>query len=166
MYQSIVEQMRVQSLCPIPQGTKAAITETLNKTVQQIILETSMTRAVVVDSEKANRGALRQKLHNLYGDNIFIVAEAFSVVSAIDSIITTAPDIVFLDIEIIGGTGFDILDVFPDRTFAVIFVTSYSTFGQEAFRYKALDYILKPIDPEKLREAVKRFFILNIQDSI
>lgn len=118
-----------------------------------------MLRAVIVDDEKAQRFTLQRKLQDTFPDVVTIAGEAFSVDTAIDAIQSHKPDIVFLDIDLIGGTGFDVLDAFSELSFSVIFVTSYPEFGARAFRYQAIDYILKPIDPEELREAVNR--VLN-----
>lgn len=118
-----------------------------------------MLRAIIVDDEKAQRQMLQRKLGDSCAETIMIVGEAFSVDSAIAAIQTHKPDIVFLDIDLIGGTGFDVLDAFAELTFAIIFVTSYPEFGARAFRYQAIDYILKPIDPQELEEAVNR--VLN-----
>lgn len=113
-------------------------------------------KAVIVDDEQAQRSLLANKLQAIYSDQVIIVGEAFSVDSAIKEIQICQPDIVFLDIEIIGGSGFDVLDAFAEPTFSVVFVTSFPEFGAQAFRYQAIDYILKPIDPNDLYEAVRR----------
>ncbi|MCB0637125.1 MAG: response regulator transcription factor, partial [Lewinella sp.] len=68
----------------------------------------------------------------------------------------TKPDIVFLDISFGNETGFDLLEQLPPQHFSLIFVTAYDQFALDAFRYNALDYVLKPIDPEALRKAVAK----------
>lgn len=118
-----------------------------------------MLRAIIVDDEKAQRLTLQRKLEAAFSDTVTIIGEAFSVDTAIFAIHNLEPDIVFLDVDLIGGTGFDVLDAFSALTFEVVFVTSYPEFGARAFRYQAIDYILKPIDPDELRDAVKR--VLN-----
>lgn len=120
--------------------------------------ETTALRGIIVDDEKTHRFTLRKKITDIFQRRIEIVAEAFSVDSAVAVIHNNRPDIVFLDIDIIGGTGFDVLDIFPERTFEVILVSSYPQFGPQAFRYKALDYILKPIEEEHLARAIERVF--------
>jgi two-component system LytT family response regulator len=118
-------------------------------------------RTVIVDDEKAQRSALQRKLEDTFGRQIVVSGEAFSVDSAISIISDCQPDLLFLDIDLIGGTGFDVLDAFPNPHFAVIFVTSFPEFGARAFRYAAIDYILKPVDPIHLQEAVERVFMLR-----
>lgn len=115
-------------------------------------------RAIVIDDENAQRSILKRKITENFPDGIAIVGEAFSVDTAIAAIHTLNPDIVFLDIELIGGTGFDVLDAFEEMDFEVIFVTSYPEFGARAFRYEAIDYILKPIEPQDLKDAIERVF--------
>jgi two-component system LytT family response regulator len=66
------------------------------------------------------------------------------------------PDIIFLDILLGDGTGFDLLEIFPDMTARVIFITASDEFALRAFRFAAIDYLLKPIDPEQLKSAVAR----------
>ena len=118
-------------------------------------------RIVIVDDEKSQRSALKRKLEDTFGRQIIVSGEAFSVDSAISIITDCQPDLLFLDIDLIGGTGFDVLDAFPNPTFAVIFVTSFPEFGARAFRYAAIDYILKPVDPLHLQKAVERIFALR-----
>lgn len=142
-------------------NTEAAAVETLNQTAQQTTLETTIVSAVIVDDEKANRATLQHKIEEMFSEKILLVGEAFSVDSAIDIISKQKPDIVFLDIELIGGQGFDVLDAFSNPNFAVIFVTSFPEFAVRAFRYEAIDYILKPIDPEHLRKAIERVFAMR-----
>lgn len=121
-------------------------------------VNTSPLRAVIVDDERRQRFALQSKVEETFGERVTLVGEAFSVDSAIALITEQKPELVFLDIELIGGTGFDVLDSFADPNFVVIFVTSFPEFGARAFRYDAIDYILKPIDPEQLQCAVERVF--------
>jgi two-component system LytT family response regulator len=118
-------------------------------------------RAVIIDDEQAQRSLLTSKLKDIYEEQVIIVGEAFSVDSAIREIERCQPELIFLDIDIIGGSGFDVLDAFTEPAFSVIFVTSYPEFGAQAFRYQAIDYILKPIDPDNLREAVQRVLTAN-----
>lgn len=115
-------------------------------------------RAIVIDDENAQRTIIKRKIGECYPEQISIVGEAFSVDTAIAAINDLQPDIVFLDIELIGGTGFDVLDTFEEIDFEVIFVTSYPEFGAKAFRYEAIDYILKPVEPQDLKDAVERVF--------
>jgi two-component system LytT family response regulator len=113
-------------------------------------------RAVIVDDEKPQRAMMHRKLSDLFPELVHVVGEAFSVDSAIAVIQNTKPDVVFLDIDIIGGTGFDVMNVFPEPPFNVIFVTSHTQFAAQAFRYNTTDYLIKPVDPEHLSQAIDR----------
>ena len=84
-----------------------------------------------------------------------VVAEVRSVDEAADALREHAPDVVFLDIQMRGETGFDLLDHI-DQPVAVVFVTAYDEYAVRAFEVNALDYLLKPVDPERLAEALRR----------
>lgn len=87
---------------------------------------------------------------------IVIAGEADSLSSARSLIEHAAPDIVLLDVDLGDGTGFDLLNLFPQPGFRVIFTTAHDEFALRAFRYSAIDYLLKPVDPEDLISAVRR----------
>lgn len=89
-------------------------------------------------------------------DSIDIAGSAPSVTEAIESIRSVSPELIFLDVEIIGGTGFDVLRAFDEIDFKVIFVTSHDRYAIRAIRFAALDFLLKPVDPDELKAAVKR----------
>src|SRR5262245_1042273 len=112
--------------------------------------------SVIVDDEPQ---AL-QKLHRLLGehdDHIHIVGEASDGVAAVQAIERFSPDVVFLDIEMPGLTGFDVLDsISPDRWPTVVFTTAFEHYAIRAFEVRAVDYLLKPINRERLAECVAR----------
>lgn len=110
-------------------------------------------RVLIVDDEPLARSAMRRLLapHR----TIEIVGEADSPASARDAIVTTKPDLVFLDIELGGGDGFDLLASL-DRPPVVVFVTAYAEHAVEAFAVDAADYLLKPVDPDRLAESLAR----------
>ena len=112
--------------------------------------------AVIVDDEPQ---AL-QKLHRLLGehdDHIQIVGEAADWPAAVEAIERCSPDVVFLDIEMPGLNGFGVLDSIPqDRWPAVVFTTAFEHYAIRAFEVHAVDYLLKPINRERLAECVAR----------
>lgn len=114
-----------------------------------------MTRAVIIDDEINSRDSIRQMLL-LYCNDITIVGEAEGVNSGIDCINECKPDIVFLDIKMPDGSGFDLLKRIGKIDFRVIFVTAFEEYAIKAFRFNAIDYITKPIDPDELRQAVEK----------
>jgi two-component system LytT family response regulator len=110
---------------------------------------------IVVDDEKPSRVALTTYIND-YCPELKIVAECDAVKSAYQAIITHKPQIVFLDIEMPNGNGFDLLQLFKILPFKVIFVTAYSEYAIRAFRFAATDYLLKPVKIDELVEAVDR----------
>lgn len=110
-------------------------------------------KVVIVDDEPAARNVLIQMLSHQY-EGIVIVGQAGNVVDAVSILKKCAPDVLLLDVQLEGGTGFDILDKLQPIQFKVIFTTAYDTFAIQAFRYSAIDYLLKPIDPEDLNQAI------------
>jgi two-component system LytT family response regulator len=115
----------------------------------------SRIKAVIVDDE-SNNSELIHNLLRLYCENVEVVAVADSVRSGYKTILETKPDLVFLDVQMQDGTGFDLLKCFDTFTFKVIFVTAHQEFAIEAFKYSAVDYLLKPVSPAHVIAAVKK----------
>lgn len=115
-----------------------------------------MIKSVIIDNETKSRKTLRNFLQK-YCKNVEVLGEADSVSSGIDLIKTEHPELVFLDIEMTDGTGFKLLESFDDIQFSVIFVTAYSAYAIKAFKISAIAYILKPINPQELIEAVEKY---------
>ena len=115
-----------------------------------------MFKAVVIDDETKARKTISGLL-NLFVDNITIVGEGDNVKSGIAIIQEQKPDIVFLDVQMPDGTGFDLLEHFKNNiNFKIIFVTAHENYALKAFNFHAFDYILKPLSPDRLKEAVTR----------
>lgn len=110
-------------------------------------------RALVIDDERL----ARKELINLLSqhENVEVVGEALNVDDAKEKIEKLNPDIIFLDIQMPEKTGFDLLEEL-DHVPHVIFTTAYDEYALKAFQVNALDYLLKPIQPERLAEAIKR----------
>ncbi len=115
-----------------------------------------MIRTVLVDDEAYFREKVRAKLLTYFEDDIEIVGEAESVETAIALIEEQKPDLVFLDIHLTDGTGFDLLDKIPNKDFDIIFITGFDEHAIKAIKVGALDYILKPIDDDEFKEAVDK----------
>lgn len=118
-------------------------------------MPTKPLKTIVVDDEKPSREALSTYLRDFCPD-VEIVAECESVKSAYQAILTHRPKLVFLDIEMPNGNGFDLLQKFKTIDFKVIFVTAYSEYAIRAFRCSATDYLLKPVKVDELVDAVNR----------
>lgn len=112
-------------------------------------------KSVIVDDEHNARKLVESILkHNF--PQIEICALASSVVEGIKAINKHKPDIVFLDIEMQDGNGFDLLDAFPEKHFSFMFITAYNQYAIKAFKYSATDYIIKPIDVDDFCSAVEK----------
>jgi two-component system LytT family response regulator len=111
--------------------------------------------AVVVDDEELARRGIRSRIQRI--DGLTIARECENGRAAVEAIRTCAPDLVFLDVQMPGLDGFDVIDaVGAEAMPVVIFVTAYDQYALRAFDAHALDYLLKPIDEERFREAVER----------
>jgi len=109
--------------------------------------------ALVVDDERLARKDLISLLR-AHG-NITVVGEADDVPSAVKAIEKLCPDVIFLDIQMPGDSGFDLLDR-TEVEARIIFVTAYDEYAIRAFEVNALDYLLKPVDPERLAKALEK----------
>ncbi len=114
-----------------------------------------MPTAVIIDDMPLAIASLASDIGDHCPD-IEILDNAESVVSGAKLIKKNKPDIVFLDIEMPDGLGFDLLDLLNPPFPCIIFVTASNEYAIRAFRYAAIDYLMKPVDPEQLVEAVKR----------
>ena len=112
-------------------------------------------KAMIVDDEPAARRLMRFLLET-HKDHVEIIAEAVNGEEAIQLIDELRPDLVFLDIQMKGETGFDLLKRLPEINFALIFVTAFDQYAIKAFRFNAIDYLLKPVVPEELIEAINK----------
>lgn len=112
-------------------------------------------KVVIIDDEINGRETVRQYL-SFYCDDVEVIGEANSVESGVELLSKQTPDIVFLDIQMQDGTGFNLLEKLPQRNFKVIFVTAYDQYALKAIKFSAADYILKPVDPDEFVDAVQR----------
>ncbi len=109
--------------------------------------------ALLVDDERLARTQLRSQLAHF--PELRVVAEADSVTRALEAVERVEPDVVFLDIQMPGATGFDFLEQ-ASGNFELIFVTAFDEFALRAFEVNALDYLLKPVRLERLSSALQR----------
>ncbi len=114
-----------------------------------------MLKAIIVDDEKASRDTLAGLLSR-YCHDVTVVAQAEGYESGLEIIRSNTPDIVFLDIQMPDGSGFRLLEDLGNFKFDVIFCTAYDQYAIKAIKYSALDYLLKPIVPDDLINAVKK----------
>jgi len=122
-------------------------------------------RTIIIDDESNIRHGLEKMLTD-YCPHVKLIAKADSVKSGLKAIHTHHPDLVLLDIKMDDGTGFDLLKKLDHIDFKIIFVTAYDQYAIKAFRYSALDYLLKPVDPDDLKEAVSKAEKLIMSDML
>jgi len=111
------------------------------------------TTALLIDDERLPRVALRKKLEKFV--EIEVVGEASGIDTGINAIKELNPDLLFLDIQLTDGSGFDLLEKIAYNG-KVIFVTAYDKYAIRAFEINAIDYLLKPVSQNRLKEAIKR----------
>jgi|SRR5690606_16432097 two-component system LytT family response regulator len=119
-------------------------------------------KALIIDDERLARVELKRLL-NPYKE-INVVGEAVNAEDASAKIHELNPDIIFLDIQMPGKNGFELLEEL-DKVPTVIFTTAYDEYALKAFEYNAMDYLLKPIEPKRLEETVKKLIEKNRKDS-
>lgn len=124
-----------------------------------------MIRCVIVEDEEMARNVLKSLLAQ-YCKDVMVCAEADDVVSGKTIIEAYRPDLVFLDIEMPGGSGFKLLNSIENINFETIFITAYEQFAIKAIRHDALDYLLKPVDPKELVAAVEKVKETKLKKSL
>ncbi|HVV56607.1 MAG TPA: LytTR family DNA-binding domain-containing protein [Mucilaginibacter sp.] len=113
-----------------------------------------MIKAVIIDDEQHCTDRLASLLDRYCRQSISLEGSYGSVEEGLQGIAETQPDLVFLDIQLGELTGFDLLGRLPEIGFEVIFTTAYDSYAIKAFKFSAVDYLLKPIDPDDLLQAV------------
>lgn len=114
-----------------------------------------MKKALIIDDEQRTRELIAKMIES-FDIGVEAIPRGENVKSGLEAIAEIQPDLVFLDIQMPDGTGFDLLKAIPDKNFEVIFITAHEEFAIKAIKFSALDYILKPVDPEELKAAVER----------
>jgi two-component system, LytTR family, response regulator len=114
-----------------------------------------MIRAIIIDDEKTSRDALLG-LITRYCNDVTIVEQANGYKSGIEAIEKHNPDLVFLDIQMPDGSGFQLLEDIKEINFEIIFTTAFDQYAIKAIKYSALDYLLKPIVPSDLVTAIQK----------
>lgn len=115
-----------------------------------------MIRCIIVDDEPQSNQLLAGMLGDYFGDLIEIVDMVNSVEDAKTSFTRHKPELIFLDVQIHNETGFDLLKKINTENVSVIFITAFEKYAIQAFRFSAIDYLLKPVSPDDLYSAVSR----------
>ena len=124
-----------------------------------------MIKAILIEDEKASRDAIINLLQLMSAD-VEVIGEASNVKDGIRLVNENQFDILFLDIDLPDGTGFNVLESIFNRNFNLVFTTAHNDHAVKAFRYSAIDYLLKPIDPGELNDAIKKVLEKKKTDSI
>ncbi len=114
-----------------------------------------MIKVLIVDDEPKSCEILKLRLAK-YSTKLSVIGVANEISTATKLINELSPDVIFLDIQMPGGSGFDLLKQFPEQDFLVVFVTAYNEYAIQALKLNALDYLLKPIDPDELNLTVDK----------
>jgi len=112
-----------------------------------------MLKVIIIDDDASARNFIEKIITSNFKD-LQVVSKAINVETGLQAIQSFSPDIVFLDVDMPDGTGFDLLQKIPEINFKLIFVTAHSEFAIKAIKFSALDYILKPIDVIELTETI------------
>ncbi len=115
-----------------------------------------MIKTLIIDDEAFARELLKQQLEEYCPGMVEVVGLAGSAIEGLKLVNQTQPQLVFLDVEMPMGSGFDLLELAGERHFEVIFTTAYQEYALKALKNKATDYLLKPIDADELVVAVKK----------
>ena len=114
-----------------------------------------MIKAILIEDEKSCRDALISMLQ-LVSDDVEVIGEASTIKDGIKLVNGNQFDVLFLDIDLPDGTGFNVIENIVHHNFNIIFTTAHNDQAIKAFKYSAIDYLLKPIDPDELIEALKK----------
>lgn len=118
-----------------------------------------MIKAILIDDDQNLRQGMKSLLER-FAPNIKIIGEADSVATGIEVMDALKPQVVFLDIQLNDGTGFDILEELMAKNGAIksniVFITAHEQYAIKAFRFSALDFLLKPVDPDELQKVIAK----------
>jgi len=121
-------------------------------------------KAIIVDDEKWARTVLSTLLKRDF-ERLEVIAECIDVVSAVEKIKELKPEVVFLDIEMPNYAGYELVRFFDKIDFQIIFITAFDQYAIKAFEINAIDYLVKPIDREKLQQAIEKLTLKLEKDN-
>lgn len=125
-----------------------------------------MIRAIIIDDEQHCIQRLNQLIATHCASQVHVMEVAENIEDAEKLIYKLQPSLVFLDVQIQDKTGFDLLTRIPKRNFEVIFTTAFDKYAVQAFKFSAIDYLLKPIDADELKEAVNKVAAKPMQNQV
>lgn len=113
-----------------------------------------MIKAIIVDDERKSRELLQKLAMEFFPEQLMLSGMAANLTEAVKLVNDHDPALIFLDIELAGESGFDLFDKVQPGKFEVIFTTAFDRYAVKAFKYSAIDYLLKPIDPDEFKNSV------------
>ena len=116
-----------------------------------------MINAIIVDDEKKFSSSLQEMIDEVFHDKVKVIARCKNVKEAVHAIKLHRPDLIFLDVEMPPGNGFEVLEQIEDKNFEVIFTTAFDQYAIKAIKFSALDFLLKPFGVDDLRDALMRY---------
>jgi len=119
---------------------------------------------IIIDDELNAREALAELLKRYFNDKITVIATFESVSDSIKAINKHQPDIVFLDIEMPNGSGFELFNYFNSISFEVVFTTAHKKYAIDAIKCAAFDYLLKPVNIVELKEVLSRYILKRVKN--
>lgn len=127
-----------------------------------------MVKCVIIDDEVDARFLLNNIIHKNFKDQVEIVAEADNIADGINIIKKHQPEVVFLDIRMREGTGFDLLEKIEDKNFEVVFVTAFDHYAIKAIQFSAFGYLMKPIKIKELKRLIETLTVhfVNKKDNV
>jgi len=114
-----------------------------------------MINAIIIDDIEQARTTLKKDLET-YTPEVVVIGEASGVLEGAKLLKKINPDVLFLDIQMQDGSGFDLLDILSDIKFNIIFITASDAYAIKAFQYAAINYLVKPVDPDKLIASIEQ----------
>lgn len=121
-----------------------------------------MIRAIVIDDESYMREGIKTRLRDYFPKEVTVVGESDSVKEGVKVVEKFEPELLLLDVHLLDGTGFDLIQNSSYKDFSVIFITGYDTSAIKAIKVGALDFILKPVEDNEFKEAISK--AINLQD--
>jgi two-component system, LytTR family, response regulator len=122
-----------------------------------------MLKVYILDDEQHAIDGLSAMLKKKFAESIVVIGSNHRAHEAIDEIESLNPDVVFLDVEMPEMNGLDVLKYFPDRKFQIVFTTAHEKYALSAIKIETTDYLVKPISPSDMSEAIKKCILKNTQ---
>src|SRR5690349_19578720 len=116
-----------------------------------------MIKSIIIDDNESYRKKLHKIISSTLAGRVQVIGEAANIMEGKEIINKLRPELVFLDIEMPGGSGFDLIEQLGEINFDIIFTTSHDEYGIRAIKLSALDYLLKPINEEELELAIQKY---------